>query len=109
MWVPNSGPEFPDPLDVDAIDHARRGNPSLVHDDDLPAGDVAAASTRANVITQRFGGVRHALIKPGLPFTPESPAFDSVQPDAPVESRPLFDVRLAWPWQPTLELPITPE
>jgi hypothetical protein len=84
MSVPNIGPELPDRSERHAQDHARRGNPSLVYRDDLPAGDVAAAATRATTVTQRFGGVRYALSRPGLP-----------EPD----------FRLGWPWQARLDLP----
>ena len=90
MWGPNIGPELPDPSETPASDHGRRGNPALVYRDELPMDDVVAASTRASAVTQRFGGVRHALSRPALP------------PD----DGPMFDFRLAWPWQPTLELPI---
>ena len=106
MSVPNIGPELPDPSDGHAQDHARRGNPSLVYRDDLPAGDIAAASARASLITQRFGGVHYALSRPGLPFTAEAPVFETFHAEPPVERRPLFDFRLAWPWQPRLELPV---
>jgi hypothetical protein len=95
MWGPNIGPELPDPSAAHASDHARRGNPSLVYRDELPTDDVAAASTRASVVTHRFGGVRYALSRP-------KPA----QPELSSPDEPMFDFRLAWPWQPTLELPI---
>jgi hypothetical protein len=91
MSVPNIGPELPDRSERHAQDHARRGNPSLVYRDDLPAGDVAAAGTRASAVTQRFGGVRYALSRPGLPEAGDS--------------GPPFDFRLGWPWQARLDLP----
>jgi len=105
MFVPNTGPERLQPSDGHAPDHARRGNPSLVYRDDVPTDELAAASTRASTITQRFGGVRYALSRPGAPFTSEAPAFDSFEPGTSDEPRPLFDVRLGWPWQARLDLP----
>ena len=76
MSVPNIGPELPDPSGHDTQDTVRKGNPALVYRDDLPTGDVAAASTRANALTQRFGGVRYALSRPATPETPESGESD---------------------------------
>ncbi|MEV6636866.1 hypothetical protein AB0M54_39640 [Actinoplanes sp. NPDC051470] len=63
MWVPNIGPELPDPSDPRATDHARKGNPALLYRDDLLIDDFYAASSRASVVTHRFGGVRYALIR----------------------------------------------
>jgi hypothetical protein len=60
------------------------------------------------VVTQRFGGVRYALSRPGLPFTADAPTFETFQaerpgePEAGTDGRPFW---LAWPWQPTMELP----
>jgi hypothetical protein len=104
MSVPNIGPQLPDPSDRHGQDHARRGNPSLVYRDDAPTDDVLAASTRANVVTQRFGGVRYALSRPGLPFSAD-PGFETLQGAQPDDERPLFEFRLGWPWQARLDLP----
>jgi len=67
MSVPNSGPELPDPNDPEAMENVRKGNPALVYRDDLPTGDVAAASTRASAVSHRFGSARHALSRPKNP------------------------------------------
>jgi hypothetical protein len=64
MSVPNIGPEHPDQYDPDGPDQAKRGNPALVYRDELPTDEVAAASTRASVVTHRFGGVRYGLSRP---------------------------------------------
>ena len=75
MWVPNIGPELPEPSDPRASDHARKGNPALLYRDDLLIDDVSAASTRASVVTHRFGGVRYALIRTARP-TPQDGESD---------------------------------
>ncbi|MEU4618365.1 hypothetical protein AB0G04_00080 [Actinoplanes sp. NPDC023801] len=64
MSIPNIGPEHPEPGDPGAADSSRRGN-SLTHRDEPFVGEVFAASTRATMVTHRFGGVRYALNRPG--------------------------------------------
>jgi hypothetical protein len=64
MSIPNTGPELPEPGDSSAVDGPRWGN-SLVHRDAPFADEVFAASTRATMVTHRFGGVRYALSRPG--------------------------------------------
>ncbi|OJF10091.1 hypothetical protein [Couchioplanes caeruleus] len=68
MSVPNIGPEPFDPIDPDGVDVPRRGNPALVYRDERPPDCMAAASTRATMVSHRFGGVRYALIRrDGIP------------------------------------------
>ena len=67
MSVPNIGPELPDPNDPTAEDTTRKGNPALVYRDEQPTDEVRAASTRASVVTHRFGGIRYALSRPAPP------------------------------------------
>jgi hypothetical protein len=71
MWVPNLGRELSElsvRSDPRASHQARKGNPvPLYRDDELPADDLRAASARANVVTQRLGGVRHALTRRTMP------------------------------------------
>jgi hypothetical protein len=64
MSVPNVGPEHPEPGDPGAAESPRWGN-SLIHRDEPFVGEVFAASTRATMVTHRFGGVRYALSRPG--------------------------------------------
>jgi hypothetical protein len=64
MSVPNVGPEHPEPGDPGATESPRWGN-SLIHRDEPFVGEVFAASTRATMVTHRFGGVRYALSRPG--------------------------------------------
>jgi hypothetical protein len=64
MSVPNIGPGLPDPA---AADDARKGNPAPVYRDERLLDEIEAASTRANSVTYRFGGVRHALSRPAPP------------------------------------------
>ena len=63
MAVPNIGPE---PFDQGEDGHAesRRGNPAPRHRDEGATDDVSAATTRAAVVSHRFGGVRYALSRP---------------------------------------------
>jgi hypothetical protein len=72
MSVPNIGPEHPELSDLE--DRPRGGNGALVYRDDMPTDDVQAASTRASAVSHRFGGVRHALSRPGLPISPSDEA-----------------------------------
>jgi hypothetical protein len=62
--IPNIGPEHPEPSDPGATESPRWGN-SLIHRDEPFVGEVFAASTRATMVTHRFGGVRYALSRPG--------------------------------------------
>jgi hypothetical protein len=62
--IPNIGPEHPEPGDPGATESPRWGN-SLIHRDEPFVGEVFAASTRATMVTHRFGGVRYALSRPG--------------------------------------------
>jgi hypothetical protein len=64
MSVPNVGPEHPEPGDPGAAESPRWGN-SLIHRDEPFVGEVFAASTRATMVTHRFGGIRYALSRPG--------------------------------------------
>lgn len=64
MSIPNFGPEQPPSSDPGAADGPRWGN-SLIHRDEPFVGEVFAASTRATMVTHRFGGVRYALSRPG--------------------------------------------
>ncbi|MEU8657885.1 hypothetical protein [Actinoplanes philippinensis] len=64
MSIPNTGPERPEPGDSGVADGPRWGN-SLVHRDAPFTDEVFAASTRATMVTHRFGGVRYALSRPG--------------------------------------------
>ena len=73
MVVPNIGPEPFDPPDSDDV--PRGANAALVYRDDAPTDDVQAASTRANTLTHRFGGVRYALSRPTVE-EPEPPSED---------------------------------
>ena len=61
MSIPNIGPELPD--DPAAGDGQRKGNPALVYRDEPLTDEVQAASTRASVVSHRFGGVRYALTR----------------------------------------------
>jgi hypothetical protein len=73
--IPNIGPEHPDPGGPGAAEiGTRRGNPPPVHRDSEITGDVVAASTRASSVSQRFGGVRYALSRPGGTTAGEPPA-----------------------------------
>ncbi|BCY15416.1 hypothetical protein [Actinoplanes sp. L3-i22] len=75
MSIPNIGPEHHDPGDPGAAEIGmRRGNPSPVHRDLEITDDVIAASTRASAVSQRFGGVRYALSRPGGVTVAEPPA-----------------------------------
>jgi hypothetical protein len=81
MTVPNSGPQQPDPTDAGGAG-TRRGNPAFVHRDELAAGSMEAASTRAIALSHRFGGVRHALTRTDR-FPPAEPyPRDGGDPDA---------------------------
>ena len=62
MTVPNIGPELPDPQHPD--EHLRRGNPALVYRDDLPTDEMRSAAVRADVVSHRFGGVKHIFSRP---------------------------------------------
>jgi hypothetical protein len=62
--IPNIGPEHPEPGDPGATESPRWGN-SLIHRDEPFVGEVFAASTRATMVTHRFGGIRYALSRPG--------------------------------------------
>jgi hypothetical protein len=73
MWIPNIGPEHPEPGDPGAVESPRRGN-SLVHRDEPFADEVFAASTRATTVSHRFGGVRYALSRPGGTTVRKPPA-----------------------------------
>ncbi|MBU2663374.1 hypothetical protein KOI35_07625 [Actinoplanes bogorensis] len=64
MTVPNIGPERFDQGDSFAVE-LRMGNPAPLCRDVPLTDDVSAATTRATVVTHRFGGVRHALFRPG--------------------------------------------
>lgn len=64
MSIPNIGPEHPETGDPGAVESQRRGNPPPVLRDEPPTDDVAAASTRASVVSHRFGVVRYALTRP---------------------------------------------
>ena len=79
MSVPNIGPELPSPGE------ARRSNPALVCRDEHGLNGVEAASTRASVVTHRFGGVRHGLTR--LPQEPadglEHERNDELAPERP--------------------------
>jgi len=77
MVVPNIGPELPDPASDDI---PRGGNAALVYRDDAATDDVRAASARASSVTNRFGGVRYALSRPGA-AVPEPPAAEYDEPD----------------------------
>ena len=80
MVVPNIGPEPFDPHDSDDV--PRGANAALVYRDDVPTDDVQAASTRANTLTHRFGGVRHALCRSDRFHPDERQApRDAQQPD----------------------------
>jgi hypothetical protein len=70
MVVPNIGPEHPEPSEPDEI--PRGGNAALIYRDDAATDDVQAASARASSVTNRFGGVRYALSRPGT-AEPEPP------------------------------------
>ena len=61
MSVPNIGPELPD--DNAAADGQRKGNPALVYRDEPRTDEVRSASTRAGMVSHRFGGVRYALTR----------------------------------------------
>ncbi|MGK5679709.1 hypothetical protein [Actinoplanes sp. URMC 104] len=63
MAVPNIGPEHFDEGESFVAD-ARRGNPAPLYRDEPLTDDVSAATTRATVVSHRFGGVRHALSRP---------------------------------------------
>ncbi|GAB1643654.1 hypothetical protein [Krasilnikovia sp. MM14-A1259] len=65
MSIPNIGPELPDPGGHEAAETQRRGNASLIYRVEPATDEVRAASTRASVVTHRFGGVRYALCRPG--------------------------------------------
>jgi hypothetical protein len=65
MTVPNLGPEHSANEPEDAT--VRGGNAALVYRDDGTIDDVRAASARASSVTHRFGGVRYALSRPGVP------------------------------------------
>ena len=75
MVVPNIGPELPDP---ESDDIPRGGNAALVYRDDAATNDVRAASARASSVTNRFGGVRYALSRPGT-AEPEPPAEEDAE------------------------------
>jgi hypothetical protein len=60
MSIPNIGPELPDDPAVDGL---RKGNPALVYRDVPVTDEVQAASTRASVVSLRFGGPRYALTR----------------------------------------------
>lgn len=68
MSVPNIGPEHHELGGPE--DGPRGGNGASVYRDDVPTDDVQAASTRASAVSQRFGGVRYALSRPGLRNSP---------------------------------------
>ncbi|GAB1695081.1 hypothetical protein [Krasilnikovia sp. M28-CT-15] len=70
MSIPNIGPELPDPGGYEAAETQRRGNLSLVYRDEVVTDEVRAASTRASVVTHRFGGVRYALCRPAARRAP---------------------------------------
>ena len=72
MTVPNIGPEHFDQGEPYAAESPRRGNPAPMYGDQ-PLSDVGAATTRAAVVSHRFGGVRYALSRPGA-HTAEGPA-----------------------------------
>ncbi|SLM04868.1 hypothetical protein ACSP50_8180 [Actinoplanes sp. SE50/110] len=72
--IPNIGPEHPEPGDPGAADNPRRGNPPPVHRDPAITDDVVAASSRASTVSQRFGGGRYTLSRPGGVSTAEPPA-----------------------------------
>ncbi|WP_127498856.1 hypothetical protein [Actinoplanes solisilvae] len=63
MAVPNIGPEHFDQGDSDTGE-PRRGNPAPLYRDEPLTDDVSAATTRAAVVSHRFGGVRYALTRP---------------------------------------------
>ncbi|MCO8274586.1 hypothetical protein M1L60_28720 [Actinoplanes sp. TRM 88003] len=63
MAVPNIGPEHFDQGD-DGPTEPRRGNPAPLYRDERVTDDVSAATTRAAVVSHRFGGVRYALSRP---------------------------------------------
>jgi hypothetical protein len=65
MSVPNIGPEHFEPSESNEPDDVRVGNGALIYRDPVDTDDVRAASTRASTMTHRFGGVRHALTRPG--------------------------------------------
>jgi hypothetical protein len=60
MSIPNIGPEH---SDDPAADGSRRGNPALVYRGEPLTDEVQAASTRASVVSLRFGGPRYALTR----------------------------------------------
>lgn len=62
MTVPNIGPERPDPLHPD--DPVRRENTALIYRDDLSTDEISAAAGRADVVSHRFGGVKHVFSRP---------------------------------------------
>ena len=77
MSIPNIGPEHPEAGDHGAADTPRRGNPPPVLRDDSQTDDMTAASTRASVVSHRFGGVRYALTRPeNAVASPKPPAED---------------------------------
>ena len=73
MSIPNIGPAHPDPNDPETLETVRRGNPSLVYRDEPVTDDVTAASARASSVSQRFGGVRSTLSRPGEAAGPVPP------------------------------------
>ncbi|SDT75067.1 hypothetical protein [Actinoplanes derwentensis] len=71
MSVPNFGPERPETGGPNAVESPRWGN-SLVYRDE--PDEVFAASTRATMVSHRFGGVRYALSRPGGTTARKPPA-----------------------------------
>ena len=80
MTVPNAGPQQPDPSGADG--DARRGNPAVIFRDEPLADCLEAASTRAATVSQRFGGVRHALCHTDRFPPPEQQPNDGGDSDA---------------------------
>jgi hypothetical protein len=81
MTVPNIGPEHFDQGDPFAVE-LRMGNPAPLYRDEPLTDDVSAATTRATVLTHRFGGVRYALSRPGDRPSGDRPATDEGGSDA---------------------------
>ncbi|WP_106127597.1 hypothetical protein [Pseudosporangium ferrugineum] len=71
MSVPNIGPEPFDAPETDGMDTPRRGNPALVYRDEMVTDCMHAATTRATMVSHRFGGVRYALTRNPSGPTPD--------------------------------------
>ena len=81
MAVPNIGPEHFDQGDSEAGE-ARRGNPAPLYRDEPLTDDVSAATTRATVVSHRFGGVRYALTRPTERPADRPRSTEEGEPDA---------------------------